>query len=104
MATLDDIRQWLDRDLRPRVVLLPGEPADSIFRLAFRTNRYAYEITADPASDYLGCTCRTRFNVPGKGHPEFADLPDGKITEETWKAIVAEIKRLEIQPYRGLAL
>jgi hypothetical protein len=99
MATLDDIKQWFDRDLRSRVTLIPPADPDSF---QFRTDQFVYTVTVK--DNWLGCTCRTRFNAPGEDHPRFADLPDGPLTEETWQQIVEEIKRMEIKTYRGLAL
>jgi hypothetical protein len=94
----DVVKAWIARDLRNRVTFIPSDNAEDV---CFRTDRYIYTVTV--RDDWIGCTCRTRFNAPGKGHPLFADLPDGK-PEETWQAILGEIKRMEIKPYRGRAL
>jgi hypothetical protein len=99
MVTPEEWWEWIKRDFGPRMRLLPG---DEPLAVEFMSGHYIYRL--DIEDDWMGCTCRTRFNVPGKGHPEFADLPDGKASEETWRAIVEEIKGMERRRRPGQAL
>jgi hypothetical protein len=98
MVTPLELREWIKRDFGPRMRLLTGEDPNTI---EFMSGHYLYRL--DIKDDWMGCTCRTRFNVPGKGHPEFADLPDGKLTEDTWRDIAEEIKGMERRRRHGRA-
>jgi hypothetical protein len=105
MAGLDELKIWIDRDLAGRDWRIEAGD-DTAIQLSRRvtSDAFIYTISANTAKDYLGCVCRTRYNAPGQRHPLFKDLPDGKLTEATWQAILAEIRRLEIQPFPGPAL
>jgi hypothetical protein len=102
---LADVKEWFERDLRPLAtkrrwtIETTQDNADGLTWL-ITTADHLYTITA--SRDWIGCVCRTRFNKGG--HPLFADLPDGTLTEETWKAIAEEIRHMERQSRRGPAL
>ena len=105
MPTLDDVKQWIDRDVRPRRWRIEiAKESDREVTIHVTGRKYIFTVSASLEDDYLGCMCRTRFNVPGKGHPLFADLPDGKLSEETWQAILTDMKQMEVQPYRWPAM
>jgi hypothetical protein len=105
MATLDDFNAWFARDMAPlcrsrrwKYEVVPSDDSNATYRVT--TGQYIFTINADASLDYLHGECETLGNAPGKHHPQFAGLPDGKLTEETWQAIVADIKQWEAQPKR----
>lgn len=109
MDLLDELRQWIVRDLAPAAErkgwrIEPRRDGATLLKCEITTQEFVYTITADAEQDYLDCIGRTRRNAPGTNHPLFTDLPDGKLNEVTWKAIVAEIRRLELRPFPGPAL
>jgi hypothetical protein len=99
--TFSDLKEWFERDLRPTCLQrrwkIDTQESDTELTWVVTTAKHLYTITAKP--DWLGCTMQTRF-MKG-GHPLFADLPDGGLTEGTWREIVAAVRQMEIQPYRG---
>ncbi|MFT3920963.1 MAG: hypothetical protein QM778_00355 [Myxococcales bacterium] len=105
MASLDELKQWIERDVQPRRwrIEITNESSGEV-TFHFTGRSHIFIVSASVANDYLGCTCRTHFNVPGKGHPQFADLADGKLAEQTWQAILTDMKQMELQPYRGPGL
>jgi hypothetical protein len=65
----------------------------------FFTADHSYHITATVREDghtYFGCTASTRKPRAGEGHTRGNDLPDGKLTRETWDRIVRGILRYEL--------
>lgn len=109
MDALDELKKWLGRDLasaaaRKGWTIESRQDSPTVFICQIASPSYEYTITANTALDYLDCICRTRRNAPGTNHPLFKDLPDGKLSEQTWRAIVSEIKRMELRPFRGRAL
>src|SRR5215475_5456739 len=105
MASLDDLKQWIDRDLKPgrwSVEVVRDDDRELAYWITGR--RYEFTVSASLRDDYLGCICRTRPPKRGKSHPGFADLADGRLTEQTWQAILADMQRMEVEPYRGPGL
>ena len=105
MATLNELKAWIDRDCRARRWRVElATVAERSLCCQITAERYVFTVTAEVDDDYLGCTCRTRFSAPGENHYRFADLPDGRLVAETWESILAHMKQMEIRPFRGRAL
>lgn len=49
------------------------------------------------AASYLGATSVSRLQRPGETWSRGSDLPDGRFSAETWRAILAGIVRHEVQ-------
>jgi hypothetical protein len=96
----DDLKKWIERDTRRWWV--QTQQTEAKLTCTITTDRYVFTVSA--SDDWLGATCRTRKRLPGEAYFRFADLPDGKLTEETWRELGAEIRRMDIPPYRGPAL
>ncbi len=80
------------------------EPPSTELSCRITGKRYEFTVSASLDDDYLGCTCRTRRPAAGESHPRFADLADGRLAAETWQAILADMSRMEVRPYRGPGL
>lgn len=55
-----------------------------------------YSIVVAPRSNYMGCTCQSRKRRAGETWLRGSDLPDGRITQETWDRIIKAILRYEL--------
>lgn len=66
------------------------------------TNEHVYKICyqfdRENDRDYLGCVLKERNSCRG------ADLPDGPLTEKTWKEIVTRIEQIEGIPLDEIML
>ena len=103
MATLEDFDRWID-DLdfyqeAPSTVVhkmdCPGERKIKIY-----TFFICYTIRAVESEDggYLGCQSIVRAQQPGEDWNRGSDLPDGSLTEETWRQILQAIVRDHLLP------
>ncbi len=119
MATIENFRTWFERDLgdaihyRVEMVEDSGGPLDltpnpespvvlqdrrQVIRIFTHTN--AYSITAVESVDgstYLGCVSKSRKERAGENWHRGNDLPDGEMTEETWRQILCRIVSYELQ-------
>jgi hypothetical protein len=114
MATIQDVKDWYERDLgrfapydtHVEVVVDQGQPAsaggdaavDYSLRIRIFTDTNCYNIVAKEhaQSGYLGCISRSRKLRAGEDWTRGRDLPDGPLTEETWREILANIVSYEM--------
>lgn len=114
MATIEDLHSWMERDLRrgggfaKNVEVVEFGMRSCSLRIYTDTNRYG--ITArdpdkmrDPDSmthhyddGYLGCVAACRKPRAGEDWTRGNDLADGPLTEDTWRAILADIVSYEL--------
>jgi len=98
MTPMELLKKWVERDIRLvtwyQVEKLVEQPR--VAEIRFSTDRFTYTVTVDAnhGENYLGCTCFERSRRRG------CDLPDGKVTRETWAEIVAAITENEIAATR----
>ncbi len=103
MATLKDLRTWMVRDLlRPNIQIQTpreAEPGEKKFRATIYTKGNEYHIAATERDDdgYLGCIASSRKSRPGEDWRRGNDLPDGPLSEKTWREILAGVVRYEAQ-------
>ena len=107
MATLRNLRTWMVRDLlrknvqfRTHTLSTNLEPGEKKLRAVIYTKSNAYHIAATQRrkdKGYLGCISCSRKARPGEDWFRGNDLPDGDLSERTWKAILTGIVRYEAQ-------
>ncbi len=102
MATIKDFRTWLERDFSPKDVVLDDTAQSSNeYRVHLFTKTNCYTIVAkfydNERRSYLGCIAVSRKPRAGEDWNRGNDLPDGKLTEKTWRRILAGIVRYELQ-------
>ena len=98
--SIHDFKQWLERDFSPKdVVEEDTSQSSSEYRVFVYTQTNRYCIVAKQYDDggYLGCTATSRKARPGEQQFRGNDLPDGKLTEQTWYRILVGIVRYELQ-------
>ena len=99
-VSIHDFKQWLKRDFSPKdVVEEDTMQSSNEYRIFLYTHTNRYFIVARKRDDggYLGCTAISRKARPGEQNFRGNDLPDGKLTEQTWHQILAGIVRYELQ-------
>lgn len=108
MATLQDLRLWIERDLsrfsrtQDHLQELVTDPDKEVGRTTWRfclytdNNRYVFRATESPESDYLGCIASSRKPRAGEDWNRGRDLMDGPLTEQTWRKILADIVSYEM--------
>lgn len=111
MATIEDLRSWMDRDLGRfagrATHVLETEIRDQDrcrFRLYTRTNVYtivAREHGGGTKTGYLGCQASSRMPRAGEDCARGRDLSDGDLSEETWRRILGEIVSFEMVGISG---
>lgn len=87
---------WLRLTSGPEPVVPEGSQE---VRVRFYTESNEYSISAivhPDGNSYLGCTTWARKTRAGEDHPRGNDLPDGPLTEETWRRILAAIVGYEL--------
>jgi len=78
-----------------------GKVDELRFRAEIFTRTHSYCISVHVPEDadddgYLGCTASTRTPLAGEGHTRGNDLADGKLCQETWHRILADIVAYEL--------
>lgn len=109
MATLQDLRSWIERDLARFGKLEDhlhdqGEENDpQIFdhtwRFSIYTDNNRYAIVAVEhklGRSYLGCISQSRKPRAGEDWHRGRDMADGGLSEETWRRILADIVSYEM--------
>jgi len=102
--TMKNLQKWIDRDI-PRskcdVVIANGTIGgyeEYKFFIYTENNKYAiYANNKDGINGYLGCMSQGRRMRPGEDWFRGNDLPDGPLTEATWRKIMAAIVRYELK-------
>lgn len=101
--TIANLQKWIDRDI-PRskcdVVLACGTVGgyeEYKFYIYTDNNKYAIYAKENEEKGYLGCMSQSRRYRPGEDWFRGNDLPDGPLTEATWRRILAAIVRYELQ-------
>lgn len=106
MATVEysikDLRNWMVGDLLRPHIQIRSVPAssDKDFRATIFTASNSYNISAiegNQDKSYLGCIARSIRSRPGEDWFRGNDLPDGPLSPETWRDILAAIVRYELQ-------
>jgi hypothetical protein len=105
MATVDDFLSWAARDLERWAPLKKSLQKHSgrldactRYSIFTATNEYIIRVRPSASDDhgYLGCTSLSRAPRPGESWRRGNDLADGKLCEETWKRIMADIVSYEL--------
>lgn len=109
MATLQDLRSWLERDLARFAKIedhLQEEGSDTDtgrgakqWKFCFYTDNNGYHFLAIERVDgrnYLGCVSSSRKPRAGEDWHRGRDLADGPLSEETWRRILADIVSYEM--------
>lgn len=88
-AEFENVVQILDRI---------EEKNSKMLRACFYTDNHVYYIRAHSGNgkDYLGCVVNRRKPRAGEDWTRGNDLPDGKITKETWDRILSGIVKYEL--------
>ena len=101
--TMKNLQKWIDRDI-PRskcdVVIAAGTAGGcEEYKFFIYTDNNKYAIYANDKGDtgYLGCISQSRKYRPGEDWFRGNDLPDGPLTEKTWRSIITAIVRYELQ-------
>ena len=108
MARIENLKQWMERDLsrwgKLETHILELDPTHGAndelhYRVQFFTDTNAYTISAverDGERNYLGCVSSCRKPRAGEDWHRGSDLPDGYLCEETWRDILAAIVSYEM--------
>ena len=105
MANISDLRQWIKNDVsRFSPIdthiqdLSTSEDGGQIWRFAIYTQNHKYSIVAKERGDggYLGCISTNRMPNVGEDWLRGSDLADGKLEENTWHKILADIVSYEM--------
>lgn len=110
MATFTDFRAWWDRDLgrfapwKTSVRVLNPDITPAAIKIRIFTDKNCYSISAHEEwqaidglrPSYLGCIAISRRWRAGEDWHRGSDLADGRFTEETWRAILADILAYEL--------
>ena len=114
MATIEDLRSWIERDIRrgggwdKNVEVIEFEMTSCRIRFYTDTNCYGIsardpqktrgpgEVTSDFDDGYLGCIASTRKPRAGEAWTRGNDLADGPLSEDTWRCILADIVAYEL--------
>lgn len=117
MATIEDLKVWIENDLGRRGPAsrkihditeewLTKNPQDNpYYRIQIFTFTNRYTIFAIERSDggYLGCGSSSRKSRPGEDWIRGNDLPDGKLTKDTWNNILHGIICYELEDISNVA-
>lgn len=110
MATFDDLRSWMERDIsrfsniKDHVIIRHGDLYDDgrdAMHIVFFTNDRRYSITAREGSaekpnGYLGAMGQSRKPRAGEDWTRGNDLLDGPLTETMWYRILGDIISYEL--------
>lgn len=103
MTNIELFKQWVagafQSDSLVQVTGESGSPDEQEYNISIFTFTNEYRIVAKERADggYLGCIAKCRYPRAGENWCRGNDLPDGKLTEETWQEILAGIVRYELQ-------
>lgn len=109
MTLIQEFKSWLKRDLGSKdVVHDQSMQSSSEYRIFLYTETNRYSIVAkqhdgkapkgqQDDGGYLGCIAKSRKSRTGEDWFRGNDLPDGLLTEETWREILLGIIRYELQ-------
>lgn len=107
MATIENLRSWMERDLSRFGKLqehtleceLSATKTERRYTVAIYTdaNRYAiHAVERTSHAKYLGCIASSRKPRAGEDCHRGRDLADGPLSEETWRRILADIVSYEM--------
>ena len=110
MASLKDLESWVIRDfsrhgsVQRHAVFYDKagqgskEGPEYSIRLSLftDTNEYIIRAVERPQNDYLGCISKCRKPRAGENWRRGNDLADGPLSDETWRAILADIVSYEL--------
>lgn len=102
MVSALDVKNWFERDIRYAnwnrdVEVITESDVSLEFRVYTDTN--CYRVSAKVREDgtgYLGCIASARKPRAGEDWTRGNDLPDGPLSEETWRNILAAIVGYEL--------
>lgn len=116
MATLKDLRSWIERDLsrfgkledhlHDRGEENDPQIFDHTWRFSIYTDNNEYAIVAIERKlgrSYLGCISKSRKPRAGEDWHRGRDLADGGLSDETWHRILADIVSYEMVRVHGLS-
>lgn len=109
MNSIEDLKEWIKEicyDPEKYILIADSgqqsEPGkyEKYYKFSIYTNTYQYFITATESSErsYLGCIVSSRKKRVGESWTRGNDLPDGKLTRETWEKIKDGIIKYELKP------
>ena len=103
MAKIRDLRNWMVGDLlRPNIQIktAPQSSTEKGFQATIFTASNSYNISATERKNgksYLGCIAKSTRSRPGEDWLRGNDLSDGTLSPETWRRILSDIVRYELQ-------
>ena len=111
MATIEDLKVWIENDLTYRSPAskkihditkesLTKHPQNHPYyriEIFTFTNRYTIYAVERPDGGYLGCGATSRKSRTGEDWLRGNDLPDGKLTKDTWNKILHGIICYELE-------
>lgn len=96
------LQHWLAQGPGQKLLFEPTANPGRELSVQIYTATYLYRIHAHTfGGTYLGCTAQARASRPGQLWPEYRDLPDGRLTEDTWNRIICAIVANELVPIEG---
>jgi len=105
------IREWLGEIYRPSQIerainVRPVDGHGSIhFKIWTSTNEYRIRVALSPTGGledaYMGAGASTRKPRAGETWVRGNDLPDGKMSDQLWRKILAAIVRYEAQEIKS---
>lgn len=102
MADLKVVKEWFKRDVtfanwERDVEVTEDTPERFRFRIYTNNNCYGIGTSQSEGRDpYLGCVASCRTPRAGEHHARGNDLPDGRLNDETWRAILFAIVGYEL--------
>ena len=111
MATIDDLKQWIERDLTrfgesKNHLEVKLEPSAAVggdqYEAVIYTETNSYYISArnslggDQDQGYLGCVASCRKPRAGEDWTRGNDLSDGPLSKRTWRSILGDIVSYEM--------
>lgn len=117
MATIEDLKAWIEDDFGRRGLAEykihdvteewtaehPKENPYHRIKIYTFINYYTISATEEDDGGYLGCVSTARKSRPGEDWLRGNDLPDGKLTKETWDNIIRGIICYELEDISKLA-
>lgn len=94
MTPIEQVKTWVERDLSRWSKLADFVDDAGEDRIRIYTDKNSYAIYAKDG--YLGCMASARKPRAGEDWTRGNDLPDGPLSEETWRRILCDIVSYEL--------
>jgi hypothetical protein len=103
MATIDDLKEWFERDVKfatwEENVRVEASAAETVVRLYTDINEYVLTISPQGEGALLDCAVRSRKARAGLAEPRFRPLWNGQrrqLAEWSWRRLLGAIVGLEL--------